>query len=263
MSSNLAERPRASLGSFSPLSVLTPLGLLILWEISARMGWMDARIVPPPSAIVEEFGRLIASGEVWPHLVATTARFVAGTIVGVVPGVLLGLTMGIFPRVRSALQPLIMLFYPLPRIALFPLMLMIVGLNERANILMIALGPFFTMLISTMAAVMSIDTLYKDVAASFKTNTRDLYFKVMLPASMPTIFSGLHISIGLALMTTTAVEFLNAETGLGYLIWHSWQILSIKLSLTCLMLSGLIGALFYWMFQRVERTMLVWQSETR
>jgi NitT/TauT family transport system permease protein len=173
------------------------------------------------------------------------------------------MTMGMFPRVRAALQPLIMMFYPLPRIALFPLMLMIVGLNERANILMIALGPFFTMLISTMAAVMNVDRLYKDVATSFETSMKDLYFKVMLPASLPTIFSGLHISIGLALMTTTAVEFLNAETGLGYLIWHSWQILSIKLSLTCLILSGLIGAVFYGLFQQVERAMLVWQSETR
>jgi NitT/TauT family transport system permease protein len=263
MSSAAAKRPRPSLGRISPLSILTPVALLILWEVSARMDWMDTRIIPPPSAIAGELVTLISSGEIWPHLLATTARFLVGTVVGVVPGVLLGMTMGMFPRVRAALQPLIMLFYPLPRIALFPLMLMIVGLNERANILMIALGPFFTMLISTMAAVLSIDRLYKDVAASFNTRTRDLYFKVMLPASLPTIFSGLHISIGLALMTTTAVEFLNAETGLGYLIWHSWQILSIKLSLTCLILSGLIGAIFYGLFQQLERAMLVWQADAR
>jgi NitT/TauT family transport system permease protein len=263
MSSNLADRPRATLGKISPLSVSTPLALLLLWELGARVGWMDTRILPAPSAIFGEFIELFSSGEIWPHLLATTARFLIGTVVGVVPGVLLGLTMGIFPRIRAAFQPLVMLFYPLPRIALFPLMLMIVGLNEKANILMIALGPFFTMLISTMAAVLSIDGIYKDVAHSFRTNTRDLYFKVMLPASLPTIFSGLHISIGIALMTTTAVEFLNAETGLGYLIWHSWQILSIKLSITCLILSGLIGAIFYWLFQKIEKAMLVWQSATR
>jgi NitT/TauT family transport system permease protein len=263
MSSDIAKRPRPSFGGISPLSFATPIGLLVLWELSARLGWMDTRIVPAPSAIAGEFVNLFASGEVWPHLFATTARFLVGTIVGVVPGVLLGMTMGMFPRVRTALQPLIMLFYPLPRIALFPLMLMIVGLNENANILMIALGPFFTMLISTMAAVLSIDRLYKDVATSFNTKTTDLYFKVMLPAALPTIFSGLHISIGLALMTTTAVEFLNAETGLGYLIWHSWQILSIKLSITCLILSGLIGAIVYGMFQQLERSMLVWQADAR
>jgi len=263
MSNDIASRPRPSLGSPSLLSIATPLALLVLWEVSARLGWIDVRIIPAPSAIAVEFAGLFASGEIWPHLFATTVRFVVGTVVGVVPGVLLGLTMGIFPRVRAALQPLIMLFYPLPRIALFPLMLMIVGLNERANVLMIALGPFFTMLISTMAAVLSIDSLYKDVAASFRTNTRDLYFRVMLPASLPMIFSGLHISIGLALMTTTAVEFLNAETGLGYMIWHSWQILSIKLSLTCLILSGLIGALFYGLFQQIEKSLLVWQKSSR
>jgi NitT/TauT family transport system permease protein len=263
MSNSVTDRPRASLGALSPWSIGTPVVLLVLWELCGRLGWMDVRILPPPSAIFGEFIELFSSGEVWPHLLATTSRFLVGTVVGAVPGVLLGLTMGIFPRVRAAIQPLVMLFYPLPRIALFPLMLMIVGLNEHANILMIALGPFFTMLISTMAAVLSIDSIYKDVAQSFRTNTRDLYFKVMLPASLPTIFSGLHISIGIALMTTTAVEFLNAETGLGFLIWHSWQILSIKLSLTCLILSGLIGAIFYGLFQRIEKAMLVWQGGIR
>lgn len=263
MTNIVANRLPAKLGGLSPLSIATPVALLAAWEVAARIGWMDSRILPPPSAITSEFVELFSSGDVWPHLLATTARFLIGTLAGAVPGVLLGLTMGIFPRVRAALQPLVMLFYPLPRIALFPLMLMLVGLNERANILMIALGPFFTMLISTIAAVTSIDQIYKDVAQSFQTRTRDLYFRVMLPASLPTIFSGLHISIGIALMTTTAVEFLNAETGLGYLIWHSWQILSIKLSLTCLILSGLIGALFYGLFQIIERSMLVWQSGSR
>lgn len=263
MSSIVEKRPRPTLGRISPLSIATPLALLLFWEIGARLAWIDARIVPPPSAIAGELVDLVVSGDVWPHLLATTARFLVGTFAGVIPGVLLGLTMGMFPQVRAAIQPLIMLFYPLPRIALFPLMLMIVGLNERANILMIALGPFFTMLISTMAAVLSIDRLYRDVATSFGTNTRDLYFRVMLPASLPTTFSGLHISIGLALMTTTAVEFLNAQTGLGYLIWHSWQILSIKLSLTCLILSGLIGAIVYGLFQKLEQLMLVWQGDAR
>ena len=263
MTSVAADRPRPRLGRLSPLSIGTPIALLLAWEGAGRLGWMDTRILPPPSAIALEFYGLFSTGEVWPHLIATTARFLVGTLVGVVPGVLLGLTMGIFARVRAAFQPLIMLFYPLPRIALFPLMLMLVGLNERANILMIALGPFFTMLISTVAAVTSVDQIYKDVAKSFETRAFDLYFRVMLPASLPTIFSGLHISIGIALMTTTAVEFLNADTGLGYLIWHSWQILSIRLSLTCLILSGLIGAIFYGIFQIVERSLLAWQSSSR
>lgn len=260
MSDAVLGRPRAVRARVSGLSIATPVALLLVWELSAAAGLLDTRIMPPPSEIAGELAAIVTTGEVFPHLGATVARFLLGTLIGVVPGVLLGLTMGMFPRFRSAVQPLVMLFYPLPRIALFPLMLMIVGLNEKANLLMIALGPFFTMLISTTAAVLSIEKIYKDVAHSFETRTWDLYFKVMLPASLPTIFSGLHISIGIALMTTTAVEFLNAETGLGYMIWHSWQILSIKLSLTCLILSGLIGAIFYGLFQICENRLLVWQG---
>src|SRR5262249_9427643 len=163
----------------------------------------------------------------------------SGTILGVVPGVLLGLTMGIFPWCRAVLQPIIAILYPLPRIALFPLLLIIVGLNETSNILMVALGPFFTMVIATMAGVIDVDPIYLDVANRFNTNARDLYFKVMLPAALPVVFGGLQISLGLALMTTTAVEYLNAEVGLGYLIWHSWQLLALDLSLAALLAAGI------------------------
>lgn len=253
-------RSRLPRAPASLATVVSPILLLGLWELAARVHWIDARIMPPPTAVVGELNRLIVTGVIWPNLGYTTARFIAGTVLGVVPGTLLGMAMGLSSRTRQALEPLVMLIYPLPRIALFPLMLMVVGLNERANVLMIALGPFFTMLISTMAGVVGVDPLYKDVALSFKTKPADLYLKVMLPAALPAVLSGLQISLGLALMTTTAVEFLNADVGLGYLIWHSWQILSIKMSLACLIASGLIGAIFYALFRQLERRLLAWQS---
>jgi NitT/TauT family transport system permease protein len=89
---------------------------------------------------------------------------------------------------------------------------------------------------------------------------KDMYFKVMLPAALPVIMSGVHISVGLALMTTTAVEYLNADTGLGYLIWHSWQILSLKLSLAALLAAGIMGAAIFTFFQWLESRLIPWQA---
>jgi NitT/TauT family transport system permease protein len=247
-------------GGDKTLSVISPLILLLIWEICSRNGIVDARIVPAPSVVLSTLYDLARRGELWEHVSFTLGRFALGTLLGVIPGIFLGLSMGLFPVCRAILQPLVTIIYPLPRIAMFPLILILVGLNETSNILMIAMGPFFTMLITTMAGVMNIDPIYRDVAKSFETNTRDMYLRVMLPAALPVIMSGIHISLGLALMTTTAVEYLNADKGLGYLIWHSWQILSLTLSLSSLVAAGIIGAIVYSGFQWLEKKLVPWQN---
>jgi len=244
-------------------AVLSPLTLLVVWELCSRTGIFDQRILPAPTTVFAELVQLGREGELWQHVGHTSARFALGMALGTVPGIFLGLTMGMFRWCRAIVQPIVTILYPLPRIALFPLFLILLGLNEKSNILMIALGPFFTMVISAMAGVLNVDAIYKDVAQSYETKPRDLYLKVMLPAALPVIMSGVQISIGLALMTTTAVEYLNADTGLGYLIWHSWQILSLKLSLAALLAAGILGALIFMFFQWLERRLIPWQVASR
>jgi NitT/TauT family transport system permease protein len=247
-------------GRHAVMACASPLALLVLWEICSRTGLFDQRILPAPTVVFATLWELANGGELWEHMGHTAARFAVGMLLGTIPGILLGLTMGIFPWCRMLVQPLVTIVYPLPRIALFPLFLILLGLNEKANILMIALGPFFTMVISTMAAVMNLDPIYRDVARSYETPSKDLYLRVMLPAALPVIMSGVHISVGLALMTATAVEYLNAEKGLGYLIWHSWQILSLKLSLAALVAAGIMGALIFIGFRWLERKLVPWKE---
>ncbi|WP_051320747.1 ABC transporter permease [Cupriavidus sp. amp6] len=244
-------------------SVLSPLALLVLWELCSRLGVFDERILPAPTVVLGTLAELAREGGLYEHIGQTAWRFALGMLLGTIPGIFLGLSMGMFRWCRVLVQPIVTVLYPLPRIALFPLFLILLGLNEKSNILMIALGPFFTMVICTMAGVMSIDTIYKDVARSFETRSRDLYLRVMLPAAMPVIMSGVHISVGLALMSTTAVEYLNAEKGLGYLIWQSWQILSLKLSLAALLAAGIMGAVIFALFQQLERRLIPWQPPSR
>ena len=245
------------------LALASPAVLLLLWELCARFGLVDARVLPAPTVVFATLWELGREGELWEHMSQTAVRFAVGMLLGTIPGILLGLSMGIFRWCRVLVQPLVTIVYPLPRIALFPLFLILLGLDEKANILMIALGPFFTMVISTMAAVMNLDPIYREVAQSYETRPRDLYLRVMLPAALPVIMSGVHISVGLALMTATAVEYLNAEKGLGFLIWHSWQILSLKLSLAALMAAGGMGAAIFVVFRWLERHLIPWQDSNR
>jgi ABC-type nitrate/sulfonate/bicarbonate transport system permease component len=241
-------------------SVASPLVLLVLWEIGARAGWLDARILPPPTIVAWTIYDMIQHDQLLENTGITVARFAAGMVVGTIPGVLLGLTMGLFRWVRVILNPLVAILYPVPRIAMFPLVLILVGLNETSNMIMIAIGPFFTMLITAMGAVMNVERIYLDVAKNFGVKPRHLYFTVTLPAVLPALMSGLLVSLGLALLGTVAVEFLVGNEGLGYVIWNSWQVLSLSRSMAGLVMAALLGAICYLLMDWLERWITPWQQ---
>jgi NitT/TauT family transport system permease protein len=239
-------------------AVLSPIALLLIWEGLSRAGVLDVRIFSAPTLVVGVMWRLLVDGELAKHTGQTLWRLLLGMVVGTVPGLLLGLTMGLFRTPRAVIGPIVSSIYPLPRVALFPLVLLIVGLNETSNVLMVALGPFFNMLIGTMAGVLNVDPIYLRVARSFNVNTGDLYFKVVFPAALPIILSSFRLSLGLGLLGVVAVEFLMSNNGLGYLIWHSWQILSLGDSMAGLVTAGLIGFVLFVLLDLVEKHLVPW-----
>lgn len=240
------------------MMVVSPLVVLVLWEIASRANLIDRRILPPPTTVAVTIASMIATGGLLTQAGYTLARFFAGLVFGLVPGTLIGLAMGVSPWTRSIVQPLVAAFYPLPRIALFPLVLILVGLNEKSNVILIALGPLFTMIITTMAAVLNVDPIYKDVAQSFEARPRELYFDVMFPAALPVIMGGFRVSVGLALLNTVAVEFLVADSGLGHVIWNSWTVLSLSQSIAGLVVTAIIGFTLYSLVGVIEKRVTPW-----
>lgn len=261
MSSTAPRRKRASRDL--ALSFLSPVVLFVLWEIGARTGFLDARILPAPTTVAVTIWDMIENDRLLQHTGITTLRFLVGMIVGTVPGVLLGITMGLFRPMRVVLNPIVAILYPIPRIALFPLVLILVGLNETSNLIMIAIGPFFTMLITAMAAVINVEPIYRDVARNFGVKPRQLYFTVTLPAVLPALMAGGLVSLGLALLGTVAVEFLVSTEGLGYVIWNSWQVLSLSRSMAGLVVAAILGAACYLLMDWLERWITPWQSPAK
>ena len=240
------------------MAVVSPLVVLVAWEFASRSGIIDRRILAPPTVIAVTMLQLVQTGHLLNQAGITLARFLAGFFAGLIPGTLIGLAMGVSPWTRSVVQPLVTAFYPLPRIALFPIILILVGLNETSNIILIALGPFFTMIITTMAAVLNVEPIYKEVANSFGARPRDLYFDVMFPAALPVIMGGVKLSVGLALLNTVAVEFLVADNGVGHLIWNSWTTLSLSQSVAGLVTAGIIGSVLFAVAGIVEKAVTPW-----
>lgn len=241
--------------------VLSPLSLLVIWQVLSSLRVLDVRIFSSPIAVAGLIGHLLADGELERNTASTLARMIVGTIIGIVPGLALGLIMGLFRVPRAFIRPLVSAILPLPRIALFPLVLLVIGLNERSNVVMIALGPFFQMLIGTMAAVMNVEPIYLRVAKSFKVSTTDLYRLVVFPAALPIIYSSIRLSLAISFLGVVAIEFLNANDGLGYMIWHSWQILSLGESMAGLVAAGIIGFAMFLGLDWVEKHSLPWVAQ--
>lgn len=241
-------------------AVISPLGLLVIWQILSNLHVLDPRIFSSPTGVALIMWQLIQNGELPRNTWITLVRLVEGSLAGGVPGLLIGLIIGLFRLPRAIINPIISAIYGLPRVALFPLVLLIVGLNEQSNIIMVALGPFFTMLIGVAAAVQHVDPIYLRVARSFHVNTRQLYTKVVIPAALPIILSAVRLSLGLSILGVVAVEFLAANDGLGYMIWHSWQILSLGQSMAGLVTTGLLAYALFLILDQIEARALPWST---
>ncbi|MDR3470686.1 MAG: ABC transporter permease [Devosia sp.] len=245
----------------SAFFVISPLMLLLAWELLSRTGVIDARFFSAPTKIVARMWQMILDGSLLKDTWITLWRLVLGSLLGIIPGLVIGVIMGLYRVPRAIINPLIAATYPLPRVALFPLILIVFGLTEQSIIIQVALGPFFTMVIATTAAVMNIEPIYLRVAKSYRTPTLLLYTKVVLPAAMPIIFSALKISLGLGMLGVVAAEFLMASSGLGYMIWNSWQILSLERSMVGLVTSGILGFILLRLLDAAEHWAIPWNEE--
>lgn len=241
------------------LAIAFPVVLLAAWEIAARTGVLDARLFTPPSAIAVQGWKMIVSGELWVHTVATVLRLIVGFVVGAVAGILVGLVMGVWQPVKAALEPTFTALYALPKIAILPLLLLIFGLTETPKVLAVVISVFFVVQINTLAGIMQIDPRITEAARAYRASGWRLFRYVLLPAALPSIMTGLRVSAGMAVIVITAVEFVASNTGLGYLIWNSWQLFQPSTMFVGLITVALIGALVTGLVILLERALLPWR----
>ena len=227
-----------------------PLLLLGLWQVASLYGWIDRRFFPPPTRIVSTAGAFLASADgrelLLQHLGATLYRLLAGYSLGATFGVAVGTLMGLTRPARYALAPLIYGIFPMPKVAIFPLVIIIFGLGNASSVALITLGVFFMTCINTFSGVLHLAPIYRDVATVFRIPAVTRWFRVILPAAMPAIITGLRLVLGPALILVVTTEFISADTGIGRFIWDAWQVLDIPrmfVGLACVLSLGALSAL--------------------
>ena len=245
------------------LSRFSPLLLILLWEVLARVGILDTRFYPAPSTIVSTWLRLLQSGEWIGHVGISMQRGVTGFALGALPALFIGITMGLSPLIRSLLEPSIAALYPIPKIAIFPLVMLVFGLGEMNKYVIVAIGVFFQVVINTVVGVVNIEQIYLDVGKNFGAKKKDFYLGIALPGALPVIFAGLRLGWGVALLLLVTAELANAKSGLGYLIWQSWQTFQIEEMYIGLVTISIIGYLSFQLFDLLEHRFIPWKPRKR
>lgn len=245
------------------LSIAAPIVLVVLWELCARLLIIDPRFFPPPTKILQALVEMARDGELWKHTGPTLLRLLVGGGLGALTGIVIGLLMGSSRALNAALGPLFSALYPLPKIAIFPILLMIFGPTELPKIIAVFITTFFVLQIATVSGVWAIDRKLLEAGRAYGATGFDRFRFVVLPGAMPFVFSGLKTATGTAVVVVTAVEFTGASTtGLGYLIWNSWQLFIPEKLYVGLLVIGIIGAVLTTALSRSEKLLLPWRRES-
>jgi len=203
------------------LSILSPLLILLAWEVAVQQKLLDRRFVPQPSEIVKKLVDLSASGELWTNLGISLARITLGYVIAAIVGVSVGLLMGINPTIRAIIRPIAAALNPIPKIALIPFVVYALRFNEWSFIMSLMVSVLPLIILDTVAAVARIENKYFEVARNYGASRWDTFWTVALPASLPSIMNG--IKLGLAYTTTLiiGVEIFGAQSGIGKFIWDA------------------------------------------
>jgi NitT/TauT family transport system permease protein len=242
------------------IGIVTPLMLLLAWELAGDLGVIDVRFFPPPSRIAHQIGVLLASGELLSNTLASFQRLALGMLLGGIPALLLGLAMGVSPRLRAAIDPLIAATYPIPKSAILPLVLLIFGLGELSKVVMVALGAFYPILINTVLGVVNLDQIYLDVGHNFRASKWQVFRTIALPGALPSIMAGIKLAVGMGLILIAISEMVAANDGIGFMIWNAWQVLTVDTMYVGLLVIALLGLIFSAVLDEIERRIVPWKS---
>jgi len=236
----------------------------LLWSLAgAVVEWtrpFNPLFLPAPWVVLGALLELARKGQLWIHVGATLGRVAVGFTTGAVAAVALGLLAGQVRAVRNVLEPVVELLRPIPPLAMLPLFIVWVGIGEGSKVGFITYATFFPMFVTTVHGVAQIDDRLLRAAQSLGARPRQLFFRVILPAALPDVLTGLRLGVALSFFVIVISEFIGAEEGLGYLINDGRNFFLVPQMLGAAVLLGLLGYAGNGLVRGLERRVLRWQQ---
>lgn len=245
------------------VKIATVVVLVAIWEMLSQAGILNPLHFPRPSKLITTFWELVTVGyptgiTVWVHIKATVVRILQGYALAAVVAVPMGLAIGRSSLLLRATNPIITFARSIAVISLLPLAIVWFGVGELSRILLIAWGCFWAILTNTVQGARQVDVNYINAARMLGTSKTQLFFRVIFPATMPRIFAGMKIGLGVGFMVIIAVEMVGTIKGLGALIQQARFYYSSHIAIDGMIFIGIFGLLISFTLDRLERIILPW-----
>jgi len=260
MQQPVKKRRRSVSFLYAALPYIIIIAVLLAWELLVRLNGIQPIYLPAPSSIFRYLVAMLLDGSLLYNLGITFMRILGGFIVASVCGILVGVLMGMSELAARIIDPWIAALYPLPKISLIPLLIIWLGTGESYKIVISAVTAFFPVAISTFAAIRQVDSGLIKAAKDLGASSHQRQIKVVIPASIPGIFSGLHLGMGVTIIMVVAAEMIggSSDSGMGYLLVHSGQVMETEKVFAALIALAVFGALITNAQKRLDRLLAPW-----
>ena len=234
-------------------------GILVVWQAAISLGWIDPVFLPSPAAIVDALWQLTVSGDLWRHLSISLIRISSGWVIGSALGVVIGILMGLTSAGRAIGMPLVSAIYPVPKIALLPLLILWLGIGETPKIVTIASGVFFPTVIAALAGVDGAPRNLIRMGQSFNLPMSSIIWKIILPSALPGILAGFRISVSIALILVVSAEMIGAQYGIGAFLLTAGNLMQSDDLMAGVVILSILGLVIGSLLSMLERVFLSWR----
>lgn len=238
---------------------LSPLLLLLLWELGSQTGIIPARTLAAPSSVLWTLAQMVASGELPANLAVSFGRVATGLVIGVSTGIVLALVAGLSRPGEAAVDAPVQMLRTLPVLALSPLFIVWFGIGETPKIALIAFGSLFPVYLNLYNGIRGVDVRLLDAARSFGLGRIELILHVILPAALPSLLVGLRYALSVSVLILVVAEQINASAGLGYLINNARDFMRTDIIVVCLIVYAGLGLTADWLVRTLEARALAWR----
>ena len=245
------------------LPFLIPIIVILLWQVSSSLGWLSSSVLPSPVAVFQDGIKLTQSGELPKNLSISLYRATVGLLIGGSIGFILGFINGMSKTCRLLFDSSIQMFRNIPHLALIPLIILWLGINESAKISLVAIGTMFPVYINTFHGISSVDPDLIEMGKSYELTKSQMFFKIIFPAALPQILVGIRYALGVMWTTLIVAETISASSGIGYMANNAEDFVDMETVVLCIVVYAILGKISDLVAKSFESILLDWQTTGR
>ncbi|UJF16375.1 ABC transporter permease [Jeotgalibaca sp. MA1X17-3] len=238
--------------------------ILLAWFLITEFGLVTSRLVPSPLQVVQSFIEMMQKGyngiPLWSHIGISLYRLFVSSFLAILTAIPLGLMSGYFKRFRAIIDSVVQFYRPLPPLAYYTFLILWLGIDESSKITLLYLAAFAPIYLACVSAVSNIDPNYLLSAESLGASKKDIFFTVVLPASLPEVFTGLRTAIGIAYTTLVSAEMVAARSGVGWMVIDASRYLKSDVMFVGIIMMGITGVLLDWVLRKLENKLVFWKG---